>query len=185
MKKVSLIVILLFSAMGAAQEQLTKAREAALVKWRALIPIIENVLEAHNLECPDHNWETRIADAADFFSGDHMSVALVNWCYGGAYTDSFTAMNLEGGKPVLSRFLNANNHEEPVEFGDGSSAMHSVGVELVPEKNAILDSYCDYAENQKVFVCKIKAYVWSPNARAFRLDMKLSRQATQGRNRSR
>jgi len=122
-----------------------------------------------------------IVDAADFSSTDHTSAALVDWCAGGASSDAILAVNLEQGRPVLSRFLNANGQEQKVEFLSGASAMHSSGVKLVAEKNAIFDSYCEYAESEKAFRCKIAAYVWDPNVQAFKLDMKLSRQATQTR----
>jgi len=58
--------------------------------------------------------------------------------------------------------------------------MHSVDVKLVPENNALLDSHCDDdAEGKGVFHCKVTAYVWKPTARAFKLNMKLSRHASQ------
>jgi hypothetical protein len=90
-------------------------------------------------------------------------------------------VNLQDGKPVLSRFLNGSNQNQTVEFLSGSSAMHSVGVKFLPEKNALLNSYCEYAEEKSVWRCKVTAYVWNPAAHAFKLDPKLSKQATQSR----
>ncbi len=183
MKTIALIVIFLFSGTGISQQQPTKPRDVAMAKWRAMIPAIENVLKEHNLhrDYPGGPWKHSIVDAADFSSTDHMSAALVDWCNGGAYSDAILTVNLQDGKPVLSRFLNANNQEQKVEFISGSSVMHSVGVKFVPEKNALFDSHCDYAESEGVFHCKVTAYVWNPTARAFKLDMKLSRQAAQTR----
>jgi len=179
MKTVALIATLLFSTTGISQQQATKPNDGAIAKWRAMIPAIENVLNEHNLHCdyPGGPWKPSIVDAADFSSTDHVSVALVDWCNGGAYSDAILTVNLQDGKPVLSRFLNANNQEQRVEFLSGSSVMHSVGVKLVPEKNALFDSHCDYAESEDVFHCKVTAYVWNPTARAFKLDTKLSRQS--------
>jgi len=118
MKTVALIVALLFSAMGISQQQPTKPRNVAMAKWRAMTPDIEEVLKEHNLHCdhPGGQWKLSIVDAADFSSADHMSAALVDWCNGGAYSDAILAVNLQDGKPVLSRFLNANNQEQRVDF---------------------------------------------------------------------
>jgi hypothetical protein len=181
MKTVALIATLLFSAAGISQQQPMKGQDVAIAKWRAMIPGIVNFLNEHNLHCdyPGGPWKPSIVDAADFSSTDHLSVALVDWCNGGAYSDAILTVNLQDGKPVLSRFLSANNQEQLVEFLSGSSVMHSVGVKLVPEKNAILDSHCDYAESEGVFHCKVTAYVWNPTGRVFKLDTKLSRQSTQ------
>ncbi len=180
MKTVTLAVILLFSAAGISQQQPTKPHDVAMDKWHAMIPVIEKVLKEHNLHCdyPGVPWAPSIVDAADFSSTDHMSTALVDWCNGGAYSDAILAVNLQDGKPVLSRFLNANNQEQRVEFLSGSSVMHSLGVKLVPGKNALFDSHCDYANSDGVFHCKVTAYVWNPAARAFKRDMKLSRQSS-------
>ena len=183
MKTVALIATLLFSTAGIAQQQATKPSDGAMAKWRVMIPAIENVFKEHNLHCdyPGGPVKPSIVDAADFSSTDQMSVALVDWCNGGAYSDAILTVNLQDGKPVLSRFLNANNQEQLVEFLSGSSVMHSVGVKLVPEKNALFDSHCDYAESEDVFHCKVTAYVWNSKAQAFKLDKKLIGHSTQMR----
>jgi len=139
MKTVVLIVSLFLSATGIPQQKPAKPSDAAIAKWRALKPAVENVLKELNLHCdyPGGAWELAIVDAADFSSTDHMSAALVDWCNGGAYSDAILAVNLHEGKPVLSRFLSANNQEQTMAFLSGGSAMHSLGVKLVPEKNAI------------------------------------------------
>jgi len=180
MKRVALIVTLLFSATGIEQQQPAKPRDVAMDKCHDMTPAIEKVLKEHNLHCDYQGgtWAPSIVDAADFSSTDHMSTALVDWCNGGAYSDAILAVNLQDGKPVLSRFLNANNQEQRVEFLSGSSVMHSLGVKLVPGKNALFDSHCDYANSDGVFHCKVTAYVWNPAARAFKRDMKLSRQSS-------
>lgn len=180
MKTIALIVTLLFSATGISQQQPAKPRDIAMAKWRVMIPAIENVLKEQNLHCdyPGGSWKPSIVDAADFSSSDQMSAALVDWCNGGAYSDAILAVNLQDGKPVLSRFLNVNNQEQRVEFLSGSSVMHSVGVKLMPNNNALLDSHCDYRESEGVFHCKDTAYVWDATTRAFKLDAKLSGEST-------
>jgi hypothetical protein len=151
---------------------------AAIAKWQALVPAINKVLEEHNLKCHDE-WVPRIVDAADFSSADDVSVALVDYCNGGAYTIWIVAMNLEDGRPVLSRFRNANGQDERVDFASGSSVMHSVRVELVPGKNAIYDFHWDHDETGRD--CGIKAYVWNTKTKTFRFETELSKHATQSR----
>lgn len=94
--------------------------------------------EEHNLKSTDESGARisvrRIVDAAEFSSGG--SVALVDHCDGGACTISIVAMNLEDGRPVLSRFRNANGQDERVELASGSSVMHNriCGARLYPGK---------------------------------------------------
>ena len=181
MKAAILSVLLLFSAAGISQQQVSKSREGAIANWRSLVPAIKNVLKENNLIC-DYagGWEPRIADAADFSSSDHMTVALVDWCAGGASTDSIVAMNLQNGKPVISRFLNAKNQPQTIEFLDGSSVTHADGVELVPESNAIL-SFHWVGSEERTLDCGVNAFVWQPQLRAFKLEPGLSTKATQSR----
>ncbi len=183
MKTVAVTLLLFVSTAGMTQQQLTAPHVAAIAKWQALVPAINKVLEEHNLKChPDWvppSLDTRIVDAADFSSGD--SVALVDYCNGGAYTIWIVAMNLEDGRPVLSRFRNANGQDERVEFGSGSSVMHSVRAELVPEKNAIYDFHRDLDQTGKEQDCGIKAYIWNTKTKTFRLDEEVSKHATQSR----
>lgn len=136
MKTAALIATLLFSAAGVSQQQPMKPKDVAMAKWRVMMPAIENVLNEHDLHCnyPGGPWKPSIVDAAEFSSTDHMSVALVDWCNGGAYSDAILTVNLQDGKPVLSRFLNADNQEQRVEFLSGSSVMHSVGAKFVAGK---------------------------------------------------
>ena len=182
-KRFGVTVLLLVSIAGMAQALLTTPHAAAIAKWQALVPAINKVLEEHNLKCNDE-WGPRIsvrriADAADFSSGG--PVALVDYCNGGAYTIWIVAMNLEDGRPVLSRFRNANGQDQRVEFLSGSSVMHSVSAELVPEKNAIYDFHRDLDQTGQEQDCGIKAYVWNTKTRTFRFDAELSKHATQSR----
>ena len=176
-------VLLLVSIAGMAPAQLTTPHAAAIAKWQGLVRAINKVLEEHNPKChPDWvppSLDTRIVDAADFSSGD--SVALVDYCNGGAYTDWIVAMNLEEGRPVLSRFRNGNGQDEHVEFASGSSVMHSVRAELVPGKDAIYDFHWDYGQTGSLRDCGIKAYVWNTETKTFRLNTELSKHVTRSR----
>lgn len=116
-----------------------------------------------------------ILDAVDLREGP--SVALVDWCHGGAYTDWIVAMQLEGNQPVLSHFTKPNGKAENVEFLQGASVMHGTDVKLAPDKNAIYRIQWD--NDQELHLsCRAGAYVWNRKMRAFRLNAELSKQAT-------
>ena len=116
-----------------------------------------------------------IVDAADF--GDGPTVALVDWCHGGAYMDWIVAMQLEGNEPVLSSFIKPNGSLEDIEFLQGASVMHGADVKLAPEKNAIYRIQWDNDQEQHLS-CGAGAYVWNRKMRSFRLNAELSKQAT-------
>ena len=182
-KRFLVTILVLISIAGIAQAQSTKPNAAAIAKWKALLPAINKVLEEHHFKChPDWvlpSLDTRIVDAADFSSGD--SVALVDYCNGGAYTIWIVAMNLKDGRPVLSRFPNANGRGDWVDFASGSSVMHSVRAELAPGKDAIYDFHWDYGQTGSLQDCGIKAYVWNTKTNTFRLNTELSKHATKSR----
>lgn len=90
-------------------------------------------------------------------------------------------MNLEDGRPVLSRFHNGDGQDQRVEFASGSSVMHRVRVELVPGKDAIYDFHWDYGQTGSLQDCGIKAYVWNNETKTFRSNTELSKHATQSR----
>ena len=185
MKAAILSVMLLLPALTIFQQQLPKSHEAAIANWRSIVPAIKNALKENNLNC-DYagGWEPRVVDAANFSTSDHMSAALVDWCAGGASTDSIVAMNLQDGRPAISRFVNAKGQPQTVEFLDGSSVTHSDGVELAPENNAIL-SFHSMRSEERTIDCGVNAFVWQPQLRAFKFDKGLSAKATQSRCQSR
>jgi hypothetical protein len=183
MKRFAVTVLLLVSTTGMAEAQLNTPHAAAIAKWQALVPAINKVLEEHNLKCNDESGPRisvrRIVDAADFSSGD--SVALVDYCNGGAYTIWIVAMNLEDGRPVLAHFRKANGQDKRVDFASGSSVMHSLRAELVLEKNAIYNFHRDLDQTGQEQDCGIEAYIWNTKTKPFRLDTELSKHATQSR----
>jgi hypothetical protein len=166
-----------FLAVGLAQQSSTNPHAPAIAKWQALIPKIESLFEQRGYKCPAPPEESQMAivDAADFHNG--LSVALVDWCHGGAYTDWIVAMQFEGNEPVLSRFTKPNGKAEDVEFLQGASVMHGADVKLAPEKNAIYGIHWDNDQEMHLD-CGANAYVWNRNTRAFRLDVELTKQAT-------
>ncbi len=148
-----------------------------MAKWQALIPRIENLFAREGHHCPVEESHIEIVDAADFHVPDGLSVALVDWCRGGAYTDWIVAMQIEQDEPVLSRFTNANGKVEPVEFLQGTSVMHGADVKLAPEKYAIYGIHWD--NDQELHLsCGADAYVWNAKTKAFRFDRELTKRAT-------
>lgn len=179
MKVINLPVLLIFcAAVGLSQQRPQKPHDAAaMAKWQALIPKIETLFERQGHKCPVEASHVAIVDAADLHLPDDLSVALVDWCRGGAYTDWIVAMETRGGEPVLSRFTNADGKVVPVEFLQGASVMHGADVKIVPEKNAIYGIHWD--NDQELHLsCGADAYVWNAKTKAFRLDAELTKEAT-------
>ncbi len=170
-------LLITFSTVGLAQQLSTKPNPIAVAKWQALIPKIEALFEQRGYKCPAPPEEAQIGivDAADF--DDELSVALVDWCHGGAYTAWIVAMQLEGNIPVFSHFTKQNGKAEDVEFLQGASVMHGFDVKLAPSKSAIYGIHWDNDQEMHLD-CGANAYVWNRNTRAFRLDVELSKQAT-------
>jgi hypothetical protein len=174
-KATVLLVLVIYAAAGFAQRQSQIHHDpAAMAKWQALVPKIESLF-APSSECPVEELHVNIVDAAEFHVPGGLSVALVDWCRGGAYTDWIVVMNIEDGKPVFSRFINAHDKVEPVQFAQGASEMHGADVQLAPEKNVIYGVQWD--NDQKVR--DVNAYVWNQKTRAFKLNMELSKHAAQ------
>jgi len=148
-----------------------KLDTAEIARWEALTEQIEDSLPANS--CPGREPNIGIVNAADF-GGD--SVALVDYCPGGAYTDWIIAVRLEAGQPVLAKFRK-NGKFIWMDFASGSSVMHSADVELVPQKRAIYDKHCESISGGK-FSCVVNAYVWNPKLKTFDWDGPLSGQAT-------
>jgi len=166
-----------FLAVGLAQQPATNPDSPVIAKWQALIPKIETLFQRRRYKCPmpPEQSQMGIVDAGDFRAG--LSVALVDWCHGGAYMDWIVAVQLEGNEPVLSRFTNPDGSVENVEFLQGASVMHGADVKLAPEKNAIYGIHWDN-DQQMHLTCGAGAYVWNRKMRAFRLAAELSKQAT-------
>ncbi|WP_109488189.1 hypothetical protein [Occallatibacter savannae] len=154
-----------------------KPNAAALAEWRARVPEIQKLLEASDEQNCRGAPAPEIVDAFGS-SKEGLSVALVDYCSGGAYTDSLIPMLLVEGKPAQARFRGANGKAIRVEFMSGASAMHSRFVELGAEQKAIYDRFTENDGAGKVASCGVKAYVWNAQSRTFDLDFRLSRTAS-------
>lgn len=174
-----LTISLLLAAYASGSPPGGDARAAELAKWRSLIPAVESVLIRQGNPCSGERLRTGPADAADFAGS---SIALVDVCPLGAYTELMVAMRLEGSEPVLASFRKAN-HKVDLEFAQGSSVMHGKDVKLVPEKGAIYDNSwdndgMDSTGTVQLEKCVVDAYVWNSKSKTFDWDAKLSKQAT-------
>lgn len=147
----------------------TSPRNAnALVdEWQNRLPAIQKLMREQKIECSDQPYTSQIVDAAKFAGGPE--VALVDYCGLGAYTDNLLLVQLDGGKPILSR----SGNSETLSFAQGASAMHELGVYLVPEKSAIFSVSADN-DGCHLLACRAEAYVWNSANHSFDTDKELS-----------
>lgn len=174
-----LLVFLLVIPFAWGRPQPRKSNAAAIAKWRALIPSIEGLLreKGYEHECGgNYKLRASIVDAANL-TGDGPSIALVDYCPGGAYTDWIVVMQLEEGRPAPARFRKANGELTVVGFAQGASVMHGMNVKLVPELSAVYGVQWDNDETLRLKRCIVDAYVWNAKTKTFDWDKKLSRQA--------
>ena len=150
-----------------------KPNSPAVTQWKAHASKIQKTLEESDEKCVGAP-AVGIVDAFGL-SSDTLSVALVNFCGRGAYTDSLFAMRMDHGKPVLARFRDAHGKRIEVELLSGASARHSVGAKLVPENKAIYSLFVENDSEGKPAQCGVKAYVWNAKSETFDQDLRLSK----------
>lgn len=149
----------------------------AVAQWEARASSIQKRLEESDEEDCRGAPPAGIVDAFGT-SGDSLSVALVDFCGQGAYTDSIVVMRMDHGRPVLAKFRDAKGKYIENSFLSGASVMHAVDVKLVAEKKAVYDSFADNDAEGKPAQCGVKAYVWNAKTETFDLDLRLSRSAS-------
>jgi hypothetical protein len=145
----------------------------AMVLWRPLAPSIQKMLEDNDENCVGAP-PAGIVDAFGM-SSDALSVALVDFCGRGAYTDSIVAIRLDHGKLVLAKFRDTKGKIVEKEFVSGASAINTADVKLVAEKKAIYDLFAQNDSTGKLATCGVKAYVWNAKTETFDLDLRLSK----------
>jgi len=161
----------LFVALSHSQVQ--KSDTTAVALWLARKPAIERALAGDEYFCHGERPMT-VVDAFGTRE-DPPSVALVDDCQDGAYTDRIVAMWLERGIPVAARIRDGNGKPVPNSFLHGASVMHSRDVKLAPGSKAIFDLFNDGDQTgSSAAQCGVKAYVWNPPSRTFDLDKRLS-----------
>jgi hypothetical protein len=165
-----LIIVALLAGASVAQDR------AALdkAKWETLVSKIDTVLSRQGSTCPGQRLHIRIKDAAQIAGN---SVALVDFCPGGAYTDWIVAMRLEVDQPVLARFRNENGKLADIGFAEGASVMHGVDAKLVPGRSAIYGVEWDNDETMRLKRCAVAAYVWNSREKTFDFNPTLSKRA--------
>ena len=164
------MIVALLAEASVAQEKTAPDK----TKWENLVPTIETVLSREGSRCPGQRLHIAIKDAAQFAGN---SVALVNFCQGGAYTDWIVAMRLESDQPVFARFRKEDGKPADVGFAEGASVMHGMDAKLVPGKNAIYGIEWDNDEAMRLKRCAVTAYVWNSRDKTFDLNSTLSRRA--------
>jgi hypothetical protein len=160
-------------ASGQTPARMVKPESPPVVLWKARKPAIEKILDSDALTCQAGG----VTDVVDAFgeNGDELSVALVDYCHGGAYSDWIVALRLEHGQPVFAEFRDAKGKRIENGFTSGASVLHSTDVKLAAEKKAIYDLFADNDAEGRLARCGVKAYVWNARTRTFDLDLLLSK----------
>jgi hypothetical protein len=148
----------------------------AVAQWKDRLSSIQKTLQERDENC----YGAPAPSVIDAFgvSGDALSVALVDFCTGGAYTDYIVAMRETREGPVIARFRDAKGKSVENGFASGASAMHTVDVKLVEAKKAIYDVFAENDSEGKPARCGAKAYVWNAKSETFDLDLRLSKSAS-------
>jgi hypothetical protein len=165
-----LLITALLAGTSVAQDKPTPEK----AKWETLAPTIKTVLVQQGSTCPGQPIRVGIKDAAELAGN---SVALVNFCPGGAYTDWYVAMRLENGQPVPARFRDKNGNIADVGFAEGASVMHGMDVKLVADKSALYGIEWDNDAEMHLMRCAVTAYIWNPKENTFDLNPRLSKTA--------
>jgi hypothetical protein len=142
--------------------------------WEGLVAKIGHVLSQQGITCSGQRLHIAIKDAAQIAGN---SVALVDFCPGGAYTDWIVSMRLEADQPVLARFRIDNGKSAEIGFADGASVMHGMDAKLVPERNATYGIEWDNDETMHLKRCAVRAYVWNSGEKTFDLNPTVSTRA--------
>jgi hypothetical protein len=142
-----------------------------LAEWERHLSEIKTLLSS-DAGCPDRS-SIELVEAAQF-AANGPSVALIDYCQGGAYTDWILAVRLERGHPVLAHFRDAKRRPIDPEFLQGSSIMHATDVRLLPDRSAIMRVDIERDGNGKQANCISDAYAWNPESKTFDWDAQLS-----------
>jgi hypothetical protein len=174
--RIAFVAVALVVIPGGVGSQQPKQPSPEVAAWDARLPSIRETLNREGLRCPYQPWQVSIIDAAEFARGP--SVALVDYCGGGAYTDSITAMLLQNGTPILARFRSIDGAIANGDFVQGASVMHTADVRLMPREHVVYDIHNDTDGGTRLLSCAVNAFVWSPNSRTFEWSRAVTRQAT-------
>lgn len=181
---VALAAVPLVWALPAQVAQTPKAASAEISAWKGRLTELQLLLESRRGAC-EHSHPLTIVDAGTLKDGDGVSVALVDYCNGGAYADDIATVRLQNGLPVLVQMRGANGQIIPAEFSQGASVMHYVNVTIAPGRNAIYafeqDNKDDGHGGVQSVHCSVAAYVWEGSSGMFVWSRALSRERTRVR----
>jgi hypothetical protein len=144
--------------------------DTAGTDWTALTPQIESALGKRYSDCDENSRGIDILKTADL----GVPVAIVAYCHMGAYTSDTTVVWLKDGKPVVAKFRDHGKIVHP-EMLDGSSVENGTGVELYPDRRAVLSIAWRSDEQGKLDECHGTAYAWNPATRTFDAHEALSK----------
>lgn len=172
----TLSALTLFLGNGGA----CQGNAAERAKWENLIPAISDALSKQGTTCPGQQLRISIKDAVDL--GGH-SVALVDFCPGGAYTDWIAVIELKNGQPVRARFRKADGKLATLEFAEGASVMHGMDIRLIQEKRALYDiswdnELLDNSGSLRLQKCLVNAYVFNARTGTFEYNKRLTQEAS-------
>lgn len=161
---------LLLSSVSPAQKDRQSARQN--VDWKALIPKLQQVLGDKCFE--EQRW-IEVVQTGDV-NGDGVPEALVQFCHMGAYTSEATVLQLDNGKPVLSKFRDQNRKPIFPTFLQGASVRNGEDVKLAPERRAVYAIHWHTDDEGALETCTVEAYVWSAKTSTFDYDAGVSKE---------
>jgi hypothetical protein len=164
---------LLLSSFSSAQKDRPSASQS--VDWKALTPKIQQALgEAYDKCFAEQRW-IEVVQTGDV-NADGVPEALVQFCHMGAYTSEAALLQLENGKPVLSKFHDQNQKPTFPTFLQGASVRNGEDVKLAPEQHAVYAIHWHTGDEGALETCAVEAYVWSAKASTFDYDAGASKE---------
>ena len=144
---------------------------ALAADWRSMMPAIQKVLEA---QFPREESSGGIYRTADI-TGEGVTEALVLEGMGGASTTQVTLMRIEDSKPVVALFKDRGGKTGPLELIEGSSVMHTDGIDTLPKDHALFTFHYNYNGEGAIEGCGGDAYRWNAKTKVFEYDGRLSK----------
>jgi len=148
------------------------------VNWNSLIPAIREQLDTEAGQS-GQLYPIGIREEADL-TGDGIPEALVYLGTGGAYTDYLAVMRVVNGKPIFADFKSRDGRISHMNFAQGASVMHTIGVEVCRQQQAVFSFHHDLSGDmaQKVVQCGGEAYRWNRKTDVFEFDESLTKRLT-------
>lgn len=157
------------------------APEAEAVNWGNLLPSIRPILRSTFSDVPLEESSPLSISQTEDVTGDGVPEALVNLGTGGAYTQYLALMRMEGGQPVVARFIRQDGNVAPVLFLSGASVMNGDDVGLLPDKQAIYTGYWGKdGATGNISECSVAVFQWQAETRTFDFNASLGNEIKSG-----